>query len=168
MAGLSAANPIVAILGAAVIAGGCAAKDEITPVSAGDAKVNAAIAQARATLPDFWPRFDDHEPGATAFRIKAKLKTPHGGFEHIWVDVVSHSALAVRGTLANDPADLGDLKFGSEVVVDDAAISDWSYEKDGKLYGGYTMRALMDRQSPEMQKKVGAMLPATPLESNVH
>jgi uncharacterized protein YegJ (DUF2314 family) len=138
--------------------------DLVTTVSADDSKVNAAIAQAQATLPVFWTRYDARDPAASEFRIKAKLSTPHGGVEHIWVDVTGHDPAGARGTLANDPEDLGALKFGSPVTVEPARISDWMYLKGGKIYGGYTIRALLDRGSPEERRKVEAMLPPTPLE----
>lgn len=150
--------------GAALVLAACGPKDQITSVSADDAKVNAAIAQAKQTLPAFWAAYDGQEPGASHYQVKAAMRTAHGGVEHIWVDVLSHSGLAVRGALANDPEDLGALKYGSSVAVDEKIISDWLYEKGGKVYGGYTIRALLDRASPDERKRVEAQLAPTPLE----
>ena len=156
-----------AVAGAVVLAS-CGQADKLIIVSSKDAKVNAAIAEARATLPVFWQRYDDQTPGVTNYQIKAGLPTPHGGVEHIWIDVVNHSKLAVRGTLANDPVDLGDLKFGSEITVEPEKISDWMYERNGKIYGAYTVRALTDRANPEDQRRVAPLLSSTPLEAGAH
>ena len=153
---------------ATVTAAACAPQDPVTKVEAKDAKVNAAIAQARATLPVFWAKYDERFPGGSEYRIKAALPTAHGGVEHIWVDVTSHSRLAARGTLANDPDDLPDLKFGSAITVEPEKVSDWMYMRGGKVYGGYTIRALLDRQSPEDRRRVGAMLAPTPIEPDDH
>jgi uncharacterized protein YegJ (DUF2314 family) len=155
---------ILAAVLACSVAAACTAKDKIARVRADDPTVNAAIAQARATLPIFWKKFDAHAPGVSAYRIKAALTSAHGGVEHIWIDVLSHSGVAVRGTLANDPADLADLKFGSEVTAPVEKISDWMYQKDGKIYGAFTLRVLADRQGSAERARVRAMLPPTPLE----
>jgi uncharacterized protein YegJ (DUF2314 family) len=96
------------------------------------------------------------------------MPTSDGGVEHIWVNVVSHSGMAAKGTLANDPDDLGDLKFGSAVVVDEAKITDWTYDKDGKTYGGYSIRVLANRDSVEDRRKTLAGLSPTPLETDAH
>jgi uncharacterized protein YegJ (DUF2314 family) len=157
-----------AVASSAVVVVACGPKDEITPVAPGDPQIAAATEQARATLPMFWSKYDSQEPGVDHFRIKTPMRTPHGGVEHIWVDVVSHSKLAAKGTLANDPDDLGDLKFGSAVVVDEANITDWSYDRGGKTYGGYSIRVFANRDGVEGRRKTLALLSPTPLETDVH
>jgi len=157
----------VAVAGAVVIAG-CSPKEKLVPVAPTDPKVNAAIAQARATLPTFWEKFDNQAPGVTHYEVKAKLVTPRGCCEHIWVDVESHNDLAVRGTLANNPVELTGVRFGSEITFGPERISDWLYQKNGKIYGGYTVRALAERMSPEEQRQAERQLSPTPLETGAH
>ncbi|MFI4965074.1 MAG: YegJ family protein [Caulobacterales bacterium] len=162
------AAPIPAVVAAAVLPAGCGPRDKLIMVNDQDAKVNAAIAEARATLPMFWEKYDGQAPGVTHYEVKAQMPTPHGGFEHIWIDVESHSKLAVRGTLANDPVELKGVKFGSVVTFEPEKISDWLYERDGRIYGGYTIRALSERMTPEERRQAERQLSSTPLEASVH
>lgn len=128
----------------------------------------AAVAEARKTLPVFWSKVEGAPGDVTEFRLKIGLPTPNGAVEHIWADLVSRSGDEIIGKIVNDPVNLPDLKFGSVVRIAPETISDWSYMKGGKLYGGYTMRALMDRLPPDSQAEVRALLSAQPLEAGVN
>ena len=52
------------------------------------------------------------------------------------------------GDLGNDPDNLPELQLGSRVVIDEALISDWMYQSREGIYGGYTMRVMIEDMSP--------------------
>lgn len=141
-----------------------ASGEKLIGVAPDDAEMNAAIAQARATLPQFWAKFEAKPAGYSQFMLKPGLPTVDGrGPEHIWVDVIERRDGKVVGRLANEPFHLGDLKFGSEVTFSPEIISDWGYSKGDVIYGHYTSRLLMAREEPQA-KPSDYGLSATPLE----
>ena len=134
-------------------------------VDSGDAEVNAAIVQARRYLPQFWAKFDQQPAGVDFYTVKVAFPTSGGGAEHIWVDVISHQGDVIVGKIDNDPEYRKDLKIGQIVDVKAADISDWSYRRDGKLFGHFTTRVLLKHVSPAEAEETRQMLAPTPLES---
>lgn len=143
----------------------CAKADDLIISPDGDAQVDAAIVEARKTLPIFWSKFDAKPAGYDHFALKVGLPAGGGGEEHIWMNVVSRSGGKVVGELANDPYDLEGLKSGSRVEVDEALISDWQYQKGGKLYGHFTTRALSSRANAAQRAEAAELFPPQPLEA---
>lgn len=143
----------------------CAQADDLIISPEGDASIEAAITEARKTLPIFWGKFDAKPSGYDHFALKVGLPAGGGGEEHIWMNVVSRSGGKVVGELANDPYDLGDLENGSRVEVDEALISDWQYQKGGKLYGHFTTRALSPRANAAQRAEAAELFAPQPLEA---
>jgi uncharacterized protein YegJ (DUF2314 family) len=139
-------------------------KDNLVFFSHDDAKMNAAIHQAQETLPVFWAKLDKHDPAISGVLIKVGLPNTHQSLEHIWMTVESHSGLAVRGRLANDPIDLPQLHHRDELSVETSKITDWAYTKAGKQYGGFTIRAMLDSATPDERREIEETLAPTPLE----
>jgi uncharacterized protein YegJ (DUF2314 family) len=142
--------------------------DELTFFSPDDAKMNAAISQAQKTLPIFWAKLDAHDPAVSEELVKVALPNTHDSQEHIWMTVESHSALSVHGRLANEPVDLPDVHHRDEITVETSKISDWAYTKDGKQYGGFTLRAMLPSAKPEERRELQETLAPTPLEPENH
>jgi uncharacterized protein YegJ (DUF2314 family) len=132
--------------------------------AADDPALRSAMAEARASLPIFWSKFEEREPETGPFWLKVGMPTPNGAVEHIWVDAIARDEGVILGRLVNEPVDLRGLRLGSEVRVRPEMISDWSYEKNGKMYGAYTTRAVLDRVGPEERAQAKALLAPTPLE----
>ena len=159
------------VAAAIVLAGGlaaCAPHDDLVFFSPDDAKMNAAIAQARETLPIFWARVDAQDPAVSDVLVKVGLPNTHDSLEHIWMTVEGHSALAVRGRLANYPTDMPKLHYRDEISVETSKISDWAYTKAGKQYGGFTLRAMLDSAKPDDRRELEQTLAPTPLEPEQH
>ena len=98
-----------------------------------------------------------------AFEYAARLG--YDGVElMVWADPISHSATEVVATLANDPVHLEGVRHGSRVTVTPDTVVDWAYEKNGKLYGHYTTRALLGRMPAGDRAQVEPLLSPTPLE----
>jgi uncharacterized protein YegJ (DUF2314 family) len=138
------------------------AKDQVVMVEGADAEMNAAIAEARRTLPVFWRKFDEGK--AEAYSLKVGLPAAHGGLEHIWVDGIVRKGDVITAHISDDPRDLPNLTNGSEITVDPARISDWGYIVDGRRYGCFTTRVLIKRLPPDEMARYSAMLHPTALE----
>lgn len=136
-------------------------------VAEDDAAMNAAMDEARASLPQFWSRFDARGDGArTDFMVKAGMPAAGGGVEHIWVDLDGHADGQVKGRLANRPLYLGaDLEYGSPVEFSEAIVSDWGYSNGDVLYGHFTTRVLIAKQGDSLGDYG---LSPTPIESEIN
>jgi uncharacterized protein YegJ (DUF2314 family) len=142
---------------------GVAAEDKVVNFGEDDAEMNAAIAAAHKTLPVFWKHLQAH-PGEPS-SLKVGLVSSNG-HEHIWVSEIRVKGDKITGRLANDPDDLPGLKLGSPVSFTEDQISDWAYEKNGKLYGHYTTRIVIKHIDPAEAAPVRAMLSENPVESD--
>jgi uncharacterized protein YegJ (DUF2314 family) len=123
-----------------------AAQDPVTNYSAEDATMNAAIAEAQASLPAFLAHgLDAERIGRDGAGVKVAIPTiSREGHEHIWITPFRQWPDGTfSGFLANAPVDLGALRQGDAVDFTAAQISDWSYlSPEGLLYGNYTSRVM--------------------------
>ncbi|MCX7589200.1 DUF2314 domain-containing protein [Phenylobacterium sp. 58.2.17] len=133
-----------------------------------DAQVVAASNEARKSLPVFWAKFEAKPAGYGHYAVKAAFKTRAGATENIWVNVIGRADGKVTGELANEPYDLGDLKVGDQVEVDEAAITDWQYSKGDKLYGHFTTRALTARANAAQRAQSAELFSPQPLEAGAN
>jgi uncharacterized protein YegJ (DUF2314 family) len=100
--------------------------------------------KAVKTARESWPKFVDafESQAGENFSIKAPVSRG-GNTEFIWITVTTIEGDRVYGTLANDPANLGSLKFGSKVSVQSSELNDWGYiDPKGTFIGGYTIEAV--------------------------
>ena len=141
--------------------------DRVIDTTASDAVLNAAMKEARDTLGVFWTRFDAQTPGVEAYGVKLRMTGQDGFQEFIWAEPVSHTADEVIARLANEPLHLQGLRLGSEVRVKKDLIFDWGYERNGKLYGHFTTRALINKMTAEERAQVEGRFSPTPLEPEV-
>ena len=115
----------------------------------------AAIAKARASLESFRTVLAAPPTGSKSFSVKVGF--PWGikdDREHIWLTEPKLAATTVTGTINNEPVDATSLKLGEVVTAPLEDISDWMYVENGVLRGGYTLRVLLDKMSPETRKKM--------------
>lgn len=137
---LRSEEPVAATLGEVVV----------PVIAAADAEaMAAAIAKARETWPEALAHLQKGGELSAKFPFARVTK---GGVEHIWVTVQSVDGDVVRGVLANEPMDLGDMKLGSKVECKLAELSDWLFLRDGKMVGGYTVKVL-DEQAARSRKE---------------
>lgn len=137
--------------------------DKIVQFSAEDAAMNAAIEEARATLPQFFAEFATAPAQQRdAFLVKVGMPAEGGGHEHIWVSNLRREDGQLVGALANEPNWLPGMHRGSRVVVDEALISDWSIHSPEGIYGSYTTRVMLPHLAPEEAAQVRAMLTRSP------
>jgi uncharacterized protein YegJ (DUF2314 family) len=141
-----------------VMVAGAQVEPRVIMVPEKDPAMAAAIAQGRATLSRFWQTLEKPQPGEKGFALKVALPTGSGGAEHIWTDQIERKEGKIFGTINNVPKDLKDIRFGQRIEVPEPLISDWMYQRSGKIVGGYTIRALLPRLSRDEAARLRAML----------
>ena len=139
------------------------APDPVIQYSDQDAAMNAAIADARRTLPQFLAEFDAAPASQrSAFSVKVGLPAEGGGAEHIWVSDLRREGGQLVGALANEPQMLPGMRRGSRVVIDEALISDWSINAREGLYGAYTTRVMLPQLDADTAAQLREMLSPAP------
>jgi uncharacterized protein YegJ (DUF2314 family) len=138
---------------------GCSSpsSDPVITVDDNDAEMAAAIAKARATLPQFWQTLEHPEHGESDFSLKLKV-TDSNGTEHLWLNEIERKDGKTLGTVNNDVEIVRSVKLGDRIPIPEADISDWMFTRDGKMQGSYTTRVLMKRMPPAEAEKVKQML----------
>ena len=129
-------------------------RDDMATVEAGDARMNAAISEARAALPDFLTAYRTGQFDRATFVIKYPL----GGWEHIWVEIDAIENDIVVGRLSNVPAQ-PEYQQGQAVRVPLTDVSDWAYrDKAGVMVGHRTTRVILPQLDSETRRSVEEFL----------
>jgi uncharacterized protein YegJ (DUF2314 family) len=124
---------------------------------ADDLAMSRAVERARAEVATFIGRLEKPLPGDRGFAVKAAIMDA-GETEHFWlVDVRQRDGQFV-GTIGNDPESVKNVKLGDAWHVAANQISDWMFVHDDRLVGGYSIRVIMDRLSPDERKVMVAGL----------
>lgn len=137
-----------ALLASACLVGSASAQDPIIGYDKDDAAMNAAIAEARATLPLFLAQaFNDEGASWDEALVKVGFPTVDGSgmdLEHIWVaPFMLRDDGSFIGLLANEPVAMGDVTVGDPVEFDRAMISDWHMTApSGRFWGSFTSRVM--------------------------
>lgn len=140
------------------------ASDPVYQFSDEDAAMNAAIAEARRTLPQFMAEFNSASAHAQQnYLVKVGLPATTGNPEHIWVESLRRENGRLVGALANAPANLAGMSLGSRVEIDEALISDWTIISAQGMYGSFTTRVMLPHVDAETAAQIRAMLAPTPL-----
>ncbi|HLJ09939.1 MAG TPA: DUF2314 domain-containing protein [Planctomycetaceae bacterium] len=140
---------------------GCGEKqpaDKVTYVANDDARMNAAIDKARASVDAFIVALKSPKPGQSAFSVKMAF-TDGGNAEHMWLTDVTFDGTNFIGTLNNDPETVKTVRLGQKFTVAPTQISDWMYVENRKLVGGETLRVLRDTLSPAERAEFDTSVP---------
>ena len=130
-------------------------KDEVVYVKGDDPKMSAAIAKAQGSLETFRAALAAPPADAKSFSIKVGFAWgTKGDREHIWLTEPKLDGASVTGTVNNEPVDVDSLKLGQVVTAPLKDVSDWMYVEGGVLKGGYTLRVLLDKMSPDSRKRM--------------
>ncbi len=151
------------VLLAALIVVTCGCKSErpydpVTLVAHDDPAMNAAIDRARATVDEFITALQS--PGASQSSFVVKKGFQEGEqVEHMWIGEVTTDGNTFTGYVQNEAQLIGNIRLGQRVVVAKSEISDWMYIDNGKLVGGFTVRALRDRLSQQARDEFDQSIP---------
>lgn len=153
---------IHAILAAsALMLGACGAPaseaGNFVNVEADDPAMQAAHAEAQRTFSAYLRAAAAPAPGTQNYMVKVKI-ADRFGVEHFWVKDVGRDGAGFAGVIDNAPVTVKSVKLGQRYAFGADDISDWMYMKDGKIHGGYTIRALAPKLPPEKQAAIKAMM----------
>jgi uncharacterized protein YegJ (DUF2314 family) len=123
----------------------------VIPVEGEDPRMKKAVDEARRRWPEFVKAFAAAGGKGRPFLAKARFEEGDE-VEFMWVEVSAADENGFKGTLANEPVDLKQLKAGQAVAVDVAALNDWMYaDAKGALRGGFTIKVI-----EQIQKEAAA------------
>jgi len=134
------------------------ADDAVIRLKNNDAEMEVAKAKARSTLPRFWANLQ--APAANEERFSLKVEMPYGptDAEHLWVTNVERKNGKIRATVSNQPKYVQYVRLGQRIEFEEGQISDWTYRRNGKIVGNYTMRALLPHMPHTEAARYRAML----------
>lgn len=148
---------LLVLTAAIAIAGPAFARDRVIQVPNNDAEMVEAIARARATLPDFWAKFQAKPADIEAFSVKVRIPYGKDHAEHCWLSDIETDGKQHSGVIGNEPNNATNVKKGERYNFTDAEISDWLYLRHGKIIGNETMRPLLKRMPPDKAAHYRAM-----------
>lgn len=118
--------------------------EETVEVPSDDAHMNAAIDRARETLSVFWEREQDSTADQHSFALRVRI-TDGTSVEYFWLLDIEATDSGFSGTIDNRPRSVMTVELGQRHAFAEHDISDWMYVEDGKIYGGFTLRAMLHR-----------------------
>jgi uncharacterized protein YegJ (DUF2314 family) len=147
---------LLALVG--IVAASAQNRPGFTHVPSDDPEMIAAQAKARATLAEFWSKLERPGPGESDFALKVGLPVNATAQEHIWVANIQRGGGKIFGRISNEPVDLKTVKRGQRIEIVEDQISDWTYLRDGKIVGNFTVRPILNRLPPQEAERYRAML----------
>jgi uncharacterized protein YegJ (DUF2314 family) len=120
----------------------------IAQVNSDDEDMNDAISQARLDFNIFDTAYKNHHYNKDDFSVKVRFKTDNGG-EHIWADSITYKNGSYYGILDEDAVAVDNVKAGDRVKINPENISDWLFSDHGIMRGGYTIKVIRNKMSPE-------------------
>jgi uncharacterized protein YegJ (DUF2314 family) len=148
----------LALIGVLLIMLTACAKRDKGYVEDSDPEMAAAIAKAQETLPQFWQGFDQRAHGESNFVLVVRI-TDKGRIEHFHTTDFERRDGKTMVTISNAPKIVASVKLGDRIEIPAADITDWSYMRDGKYAGMFTMKPrfkYMPADQVEAFKKVMA------------
>jgi uncharacterized protein YegJ (DUF2314 family) len=133
------AHPTLALIGVLLLAlCGCAPRNK-GYVEDTDPEMVTAIAQAQATLPHFWGVLAQPARGESNFVLVVRI-TDNGRIEHFHTTRFERRQGQTFVTISNAPKIVASVKLGDQVAIPAADITDWSYMRNEKYVGMFTLK----------------------------
>lgn len=116
----------------------------VISVSNEDDMMNWAMEKAKLTLHYFESCLKSPKPNQQYFSVKVKIEDDDK-VEHIWLiePNFDHDG-NLFGTIGNEPIDVKNVSLNQQIGIDRNLVSDWMIIENGRLIGGYTIRAVRD------------------------
>lgn len=132
-------------------------QDKVIAVPGSDPEMNAAIAEARRTLDDFWDAVVAQRDGEEGYALKVLIEDSNG-VEHFWLTQIERDGEQIAGTIDNDPNTVRNIRRGERYEFGEADISDWMFMRNGKIVGNRTLRPLLKRMPAELAEQYRQLL----------
>lgn len=125
-------------------------------------RMNWAIEKAKLTFQYFKECLTDPKNGQQYFSIKARIED-NGKVEHIWLREPNFDSDGnIYGIVGNEPIDVKNVSMNENIGIPFDNVSDWMIVENGRLIGGYTIRAIRDglkgAELKDFDKNLGGML----------
>ena len=117
-----------------------------------DKAMHQAVHEAQRTLGTFMAALAAPKLGQTGFSVKKRC-IEGDSCEHLWLAEVRFDGRVLRGKVDNDPVAMKSLRVGTKVTVRPEEVSDWMYVENGRLVGGYTVRAYYRKLSAAKKRQ---------------
>ncbi len=158
---------LLGIVIATGLSGPVFAGDPVVDFSADDPVKQAAVKEARNTLPVFLRKTlegrDQSEQGAS---LKVEVVINNDLSEIIWVAPFARAkGGGFLGVLANAPVHMTNHQAGDTIRFAQHDIQDWSWMENDRLYGNYVTRIMVPHLSAENQAWLKETLSDSPLPS---
>lgn len=115
-------------------------------------RINAATEKARLTFDYFKSSLASPLSHQQYFSLKAKIEDGDM-VEHIWLtDVTFDETDNFFGKIGNEPLSVKNVKIDQQVGIPFEKVSDWMIIEDGRLIGGYTIRAIRETMTDKEKK----------------
>jgi len=114
-------------------------------------ELKAAVISAQATFKFFWRELSwesrrivkSLDMAAVKMSFAVDGNDPQApSVENMWVSDIAFDGQSISGVLMNEPRWVTSLKASDAVSLSLAALNDWMYVRDGRVYGGFTVDAL--------------------------
>ncbi|PWS33627.1 YegJ family protein [Pedobacter paludis] len=124
-----------------------------------DERMNWAIEKAKLTLWYFEESLANPQQHQVYFSVKVHIIDGDNG-EHIWLTEPHFDDEGnLYGTIGNEPVNVSTVKLNQKIGIDRNLISDWMTIENGRLIGGYTIRAIRDgvpdAEKPAFDNSIG-------------
>src|SRR5262249_31192261 len=110
------------------------------------------------TSPQFIVALNAKKPSRSGYAVKVRF-TDGAKAEHMWISKVTFAGDKFHGTLDNMPGTVTNVKLGQVVSISKSEIGDWMYIENGKLVGGYTLRAIRNMKTPAERAEMDKQIP---------
>lgn len=125
-----------------------------------DADISAAIAKARATLPQFLAALKSPASGQAQFLVRREFPSDKPGKRQILiVNHITYDGKLLHGKLDDNTAHPGSgIPRDGKISFPPEEISDWMFNDNGKAAGGYMLRALKSKMTEEEWFRITAQV----------
>jgi len=118
-----------------------------------DDRIIWGIEKARLTLHYFEECLKQPKEGQDFFSIKVKIVDGKYA-EHIWLTEPNFDEEGnLYGVVGNEPLNVKTVKLNQNIGIDRALVTDWMLVQEGRLIGGYTIRAIREGLTAEDLKR---------------
>ena len=136
-------------------------KDPAVVVERDDPVMLAAMEKARETVGTFIEALRKPRAGQRNFSVKTAFRDGEEE-DHLWLTDLRYEDGQFVGRISNDPELVKNVSMGDRHAVPAAEISDWMFIDEGKLVGGYSIRAVREQmpadERAEFDSDFGALI----------
>lgn len=125
----------------------------IITVQSDDEEMNTAITFAKISLSKFDSALSSKNSNYHSFSLKVKFTYGDNNAEHIWFGDIVRYGEGYIGVVNNEPEYIPALKLYDTIKIHKGSISDWMYLDKKVLKGGFTIKLLRKRMTPDERVK---------------